>query len=157
MSRQTHISFLRIIQLLFIVACIYYWVLIPIVGEVLYFVAGRDTAESVKLSLGILQPADILFMEPERVPSDLYALLLYYLKPVSSLAAFAVAGCFALFVRRKRYVTYTAIVLAVSVLMWLVGGYIGYGIFAFVAALSGIGVAIILRPNTALEPTPTAP
>jgi len=149
MSWRAYISFKRICLLLFVLASIYLWVFVPIVREILYFTAGRETAESVSLSLFILQPSDVLFLQPESVPSNPLAFLLYYIKPIGELVAFSSTLLTAFYIRRKlsvpaRFFIYLGIVCAVTTLLSLLKGYWEYGIFPCLASLSGIGVAKII-------------
>ena len=161
MIRHSDILLLRVLQLVFVIACIYYWVVIPIVGEVYFVLGGSSAEESMKMSLAILHPIDVLVSDLEQRPSGLWASLLNYVRPLSSFLAFAIAGFADLFIRHNtkesnvRFV-YVLEICSISGVMWLLGGYAGYGVFAFLAALCGIGVMRILRSNTAVEPAATA-
>jgi len=144
-KNRNHMSLKRILWLLFIIASLYLWVLIPIVREILYFTAGRETAESVSLSLFVLQPADVLFLEPESVPSGMWALLLYYIQPVGELIAFFSTFLAAFYIRQMndfaRYFIYLSMICAATILLSLLRSDWEYGIFPCLASLSGIGVA----------------
>jgi hypothetical protein len=153
MNWRTNISLKRIFLLLFIIASFYWWVLIPIVREILYFTAGRDTAQSISTSLFILMPTDAFYLEPERVPSDLWAFLLYYIKPMGELVAFLSTFLAVFCIRQRmngftRFFIYLGIICAVTILLSLLRGDWGYGFFPLFASLSGIGAAkLILRSN----------
>ena len=161
MCRRMCKSALHVVQLFFIVACIYWWVLIPIIREVLFLTAGRDTAENVSTSLFLLTPVDVLFLEPEHVPANFWAFLLYYTTPLSELLVFFSTFFIAFFMHERiksmtRLFIYFGAIFTVTVLSSFLQARWDYCFIAIFPALSGIGAAMILRPNTALEPTATA-
>jgi hypothetical protein len=146
MNWRTGISLKRIVLLLFIIASFYWWVLIPIVRETLYFTAGPDIAASVSTSLFVLVPTDVLILEPERVPSNLWAFLLYCIKPMGELVAFLSTFLAVFYIRQRvngftRCFIYVGIICAATISLSFLRGDWRYGLFPFFASLSGIGVA----------------
>jgi hypothetical protein len=156
---RADISLKRVLSLLFIIASFYWWVIIPIVREILYFTDGREIAASVSTSLFLLTPMDVFYLEPEKVPSGLWAFLLYYIQPIGELVAFLSTFLAAFYIRQRmngfaRFVIYLGIICAATILLSLLRGDWGYGFFPFCASISGIGVAKLTLRSNLSQPIP---
>jgi hypothetical protein len=156
MNSRDDISFKRVCSLALIAASFYWWILIPIVHEVLYFTAGPETAASVSTSLFVLMPVDVLILEPEPVPSNILDFLFYCVRPMGELLAFCFTFFSALQVFRKvkgaqKVYISLCIICIVTIALTILKGFFGYGIIALMVSLSGVGVAKIFsgcRPSS---------
>jgi hypothetical protein len=102
---------------------------------------------------------DVFYLEPEKVPSGLWAFLLYYIQPIGELVAFLSTFLAAFYIRQRmngfaRFVIYLGIICAATILLSLLRGDWGYGFFPFCASISGIGVAKLTLRSNLSQPIP---
>ncbi len=161
MQKWNSISLKNIFLLLFVIISFYWWMLIPIIREALFFTHGRTVAASVAVSLFTFSPTSVSFLGSEKVPSVPWLYLLYYTEPMAELVAFASAFFSAFYIRQKmngvaKFFIFLCLISATTILFGfsrsgfekgLTNG-LECGVFPFFASLSGLGMAkVVSRRN----------
>lgn len=98
----------------------YYWVILPIVREVLFITEGRDLAESIWISLFLFQPTTATFAHQESLPGSRVGLVLYLVKPLNQLIGFVFAALAVFFFRdraKSLYRSFTFVLLLLFILL----------------------------------------